>query len=63
MEKASAVITVEGGLTSHAAVVALHLGKPVIVGASGATETLKTGMIVTVDAKTGLVYEGVAHVL
>jgi len=63
MEKAAAVITVEGGLTSHAAVVGLHLGIPVIVGAEGATEVLKTGMTVTVDPRGGLIYEGVAHVL
>jgi pyruvate kinase len=63
MEKAAAVITEEGGLTSHAAIVALHLGKPVIVGAQNATEKLKTGMTVTVDPKSGLVYEGVAHVI
>ncbi|MGZ4163286.1 MAG: pyruvate kinase [Tumebacillaceae bacterium] len=63
MEKAAAVITVEGGLTSHAAVVGLHLGIPVIVGCDRATEVLKTGMVVTVDPRSGLVYEGVAHVL
>jgi pyruvate kinase len=63
MEKAAAVITEEGGLTSHAAIVTLHLGKPVIVGAQGAMEKLKTGMTVTVDPRGGLVYEGVAHVL
>lgn len=63
MEKAAAVITAEGGLTSHAAVVGLHLGIPVIVGCENATEVLKTGMVVTVDSRSGLVYEGVAHVL
>ncbi|HEU4962315.1 MAG TPA: pyruvate kinase, partial [Bacilli bacterium] len=63
MEKAAAVITVEGGLTSHAAVVGLHLGVPVIVGCDNALEMLKTGMVVTVDARSGLIYEGVAHVL
>jgi len=63
MEKAAAVVTEEGGLTSHAAVVALTLGIPCIVGVSDATRALKTGMTVTVDAKTGAVYEGVAHVL
>ncbi|PWK13875.1 pyruvate kinase [Tumebacillus permanentifrigoris] len=62
-EKAAAVITVEGGLTSHAAVVGLSLGIPVIVGVQNATEDLKTGITVTVDPRTGLVYEGVAHVL
>ena len=63
MEKAAAVVTVEGGLTSHAAVVALHLGIPVIVGVERATELLQSGMVVTVDARTGRIFEGVAHVL
>ncbi|KEO82067.1 pyruvate kinase [Tumebacillus flagellatus] len=63
MEKAAAVITVEGGLTSHAAVVGISLGIPVIVGVQGATDLLQTGTTVTVDPRTGLVYEGVAHVL
>jgi len=63
MEKASAVITEEGGLTSHAAVVALTLGIPCIVGTADATKTLKSGQVVTVDARTGAIYDGVAHVL
>ena len=63
MEKAAAVVTVEGGLTSHAAVVALHLGIPVIVGVERATELLKSGTVVTVDARSGCIFEGVAHVL
>ena len=63
MEKASARIVEQGGLTSHAAIVGLNLGKPTIVGAEGATKVLKDGDIVTVDAVTGLVYEGEAKVL
>lgn len=63
MEKASAIIVEQGGLTSHAAIVGLNLGKPTIVGAEGATKVLKDGDIVTVDAVTGLVYEGEAKVL
>lgn len=63
MEKASAIIVEQGGLTSHAAIVGLNLGKPTIVGAEGATKLLKDGDIVTVDAVTGLVYEGEAKVL
>ena len=35
MEKASAIIVERGGLTSHAAIVGLNLGKPTIVGAVG----------------------------
>jgi len=63
MEKASAIIVEQGGLTSHAAIVGLNLGKPTIVGAENATKILKDGDVVTVDAVTGLVYEGEAKVL
>lgn len=62
-QKAGAVITEEGGLTSHAAIVGLNLGIPVIVGASFATETLKEGQIVTVDSERGHIYSGHARVL
>jgi pyruvate kinase len=63
MERAAAVITEEGGLTSHAAVVGLSLGKPVIVGAKGALERIQHGLLITVDAQRGLVYRGRAQVL
>jgi len=63
MEKAAAVVAEEGGLTSHAAVVGLSLGLPVIVGAEGATGILKDGQIVTIDGTRGLVYRGEARVL
>ena len=62
-EKAAAVITEEGGLTSHAAVVGLSLGIPVIVGVSGAMEKLKDGEEVTVDGIRGDIYRGHASVL
>lgn len=63
MERAAAIITEEGGLTSHAAVVGLTLGKLVIVGAEGATREIEDGSWVTVDAVRGLVYRGKAQVL
>ncbi|MCL6626492.1 pyruvate kinase [Alicyclobacillus shizuokensis] len=63
MERAAAIITEEGGLTSHPAVVGLSLGKPVIVGAHEATSRIKDGEVVTVDAVRGLVYRGRAQVL
>ncbi|KXG74930.1 pyruvate kinase [Thermotalea metallivorans] len=63
MEKSAAIIVEEGGLTSHAAIVGLHLGKPVVVGAADATRILKDGMTVTVDSIRGLVYQGKTHVL
>ncbi|NLW23320.1 MAG: phosphoenolpyruvate synthase [Tissierellia bacterium] len=59
MRRANAVVTDEGGRTCHAAIVSRELGIPCIVGAKGATEILKEGMEITVDAKRGVVYEGV----
>ncbi len=59
MEKAAAIITDEGGITSHAAIVSRELGVPCIVGTEKATQILKTGQIVTVDAYKGIVYEGI----
>ena len=63
IEKCAALVTVEGGLTSHAAVVGLSLGIPVIVGASQAMTLLKEGQEVTVDAARGFINEGKASVL
>ncbi|AKL85800.1 pyruvate kinase [Bacillus atrophaeus] len=63
LEKASALITEEGGLTSHAAVVGLSLGIPVIVGLENATSILADGQDITVDAARGAVYQGRASVL
>lgn len=53
MRIASAVVTDEGGRTSHAAIVSRELGLPAIVGAKGATKILKTGQTVTVDCTQG----------
>jgi len=63
MEKAGAVITEAGGLTSHAAIVGINLGIPVIVGVDGAASILETGITVTVDGTRGLIYRGQAKVL
>lgn len=63
MMKAAAFIVEEGGLTSHAAIVALELGKPVIVGVQNALRDFKDGQIVTVDGSRGLIYSGKARVL
>lgn len=62
MEKASAIITEEGGLTSHGAIVGLNLHKTTLVGAHMATKKLNNGEIITIDAKGGLVYRGKARV-
>ncbi|HAA47480.1 MAG TPA: pyruvate kinase [Synergistaceae bacterium] len=61
MKKAGAIVTEEGGLTSHAAIVALELRIPCIVGAEGALEVLEDDMIATVDGSRGVVFRGKAH--
>ncbi|WP_371932692.1 PEP-utilizing enzyme [Bacillus carboniphilus] len=57
------MVTEEGGLTSHAAVVGLNLGIPVIVGVENATELIKEGQEITVDADQGMIYQGHTSVL
>lgn len=52
------IITEEDSLTSHAAVLGLRLGIPVIVGFKNATEVIREGAIITLDAKAGNVYSG-----
>jgi pyruvate kinase len=63
IQKAGAIITEDGGLTSHAAVVAINLGIPVVVGVGGATEILRDGGTITVDSMRGLIYKGATTVL
>jgi len=58
MAKSAAIVTNEGGLTSHASIVGREMGLPVIVGTKDATHVLKDGMQVTVDAYAGKVYAG-----
>ncbi|HXK52782.1 phosphoenolpyruvate synthase [Candidatus Nomurabacteria bacterium] len=58
MKRASAIVTDEGGRTSHAAIVSRELGIPAVVGSEHATKILKQGEVVTVDGSTGKVFEG-----
>ncbi|MCY0873459.1 MAG: pyruvate, water dikinase [Acidianus infernus] len=58
MKIASAIVTDEGGITSHAAIVSRELGIPAIVGTKEATKVIKDGQEITVDATRGIVYEG-----
>ena len=58
MQKASAIVTDEGGMTSHAAIVSREMGIPAIVGTDSATTILKEGEIITVDGYTGKIYKG-----
>ncbi|MEW8973630.1 MAG: pyruvate kinase [Tissierellaceae bacterium] len=63
MERASAIVTEHGGLTSHAAIVGLNFGVPTVVGAEDATTILKDGDIITVDSLTGQIYKGETRVI
>ncbi|MEM0203140.1 MAG: pyruvate, water dikinase [Archaeoglobaceae archaeon] len=58
MKRASAIVTDEGGMTCHAAIVSRELGVPAVVGTKSATKVLKDGMLVTVDGEKGVVYLG-----
>lgn len=55
LRKASAFVTDEGGITCHAAIVAREMKKPCIVGTKRATQLLKDGELVEVDAEKGFV--------
>ncbi|WP_066194733.1 MULTISPECIES: pyruvate kinase [Gracilibacillus] len=63
LEQASGLITVEGGLTSHAAIAGLSLDIPVIVGVENALDIIENGQDITMDAKKGDIYAGHASVL
>lgn len=63
LEKAGGIVTEEGGLTSHAAVVGLSLGIPVVVGVQNACNVIKDGEDITIDAGTGAIHQGHASVL
>ncbi|HEY9847392.1 MAG TPA: pyruvate kinase, partial [Candidatus Caenarcaniphilales bacterium] len=58
IRKAAGIITEEGSLTSHAAVIGLRLGVPVIIGVKNATKVVRDGSILTLDVQRGLVYSG-----
>ncbi|EIW9707529.1 pyruvate kinase [Enterococcus faecalis] len=58
IERASALVVEEGGLTSHAAVVAIAQNIPVIVGAADATSLINNDEVITVDPRRGIVYRG-----
>lgn len=58
IEKASALVVEESGLTSHAAVVGVAQDLPVIVGAKDALDVINDGELVTIDPRRGIVYRG-----
>jgi len=58
MKRAAGIITDEGGMTSHAAIVSRELGCPAVVGTGNATEVLEDDQVVTIDGDKGSVREG-----
>jgi len=58
MKLAAAIVTDEGGRTSHAAIVSRELGIPAVVGTGNATSVLKDGEVYTVDGSRGVVLAG-----
>lgn len=63
IEKSSALIVEAGGLTSHAAVVGIAMGIPVVVGATNATDVINDDEVVTVDSRRGIIYRGASNAM
>lgn len=65
MKKAAAIITNNGGMTCHAAIVSREMQIPCLVGTTSrgaaATKILQNGQDITVDAKDGIIYEGIVE--
>lgn len=63
LERVSGVITEETGITSDNVITCIKEGIPVIVGAEGATDIIRTGTLVTMNTGNGTVYSGKANVM
>ncbi|MCS4485676.1 pyruvate kinase [Staphylococcus americanisciuri] len=63
LDKVVALVTEEGGLTSSSAIIGLEKGIPTVVGVQDVTSVIPDGILVTVDAAQGKVFEGYANVL
>ncbi len=63
IEKAGAIITEGGGMTSHAAIVGINLGKPTIISTENILSTVQDGERITVDTARGAIYRGSSRVL
>ena len=58
MKRANGIVTDEGGVTCHAAIISRELGIPCVAGTGEATTVLEENTKVTIDGKKGLVFEG-----
>ncbi len=61
LEPAAALVTEEEGLTSYGALKAVERGLPAVLGVARATQVLREGIMITVDASRGVIYEGPTH--
>lgn len=61
MQKVTAIVTSEGGVTAHAAIISREMGIPVVVGAQNALDILDDGMEITVDGFNGKIFSGIAE--
>ena len=58
MKRANGIVTDEGGVTCHAAIISRELGIPCVAGTGEATSVLEENTKVTIDGKKGIVFEG-----
>lgn len=58
MKRAAGIVTDEGGMTSHAAIISRELGVPAVVGTGNGTRVLEEGVGVTLDGDKGTVRAG-----
>ena len=58
MKRAVGIVTDEGGMTSHAAIVSRELGVPAVVGVTDATDQLHDGQLITIDGEKGSIESG-----
>lgn len=63
MKTCSGIIAERGGLTGHTAIMALELGKPLIIGATDATKLIEDNQLITLDSRRGIVYAGKAKTI
>ncbi|NET25801.1 putative PEP-binding protein [Okeania sp. SIO1I7] len=56
LKKVSGIISEQGGVTSHAAILAREIGIPAIVGATNSTNIIKTGDYLLIDGNNGAIY-------
>ena len=61
MARAAGIVTDEGGMTCHAAIVSRELGVPCVVGTRSGTKAIAEGAEITVDGKAGAVYAGLGR--